>query len=175
MIESLEFLPPGARGTKRTLERMAKLALEDSRKFAMINIASDIIRAYRCPSRDKRSEASAFMSFLKRFVHYVSDPITTTGGAPDFLELVQSPLVTLKRRAGDCDDMSTLLAALLLCVGIRPKFVAIKSDPRRPDEFSHVYVRALINGSWLGMDATVPGSYLGWEPKAMYGEMEWRI
>jgi transglutaminase-like putative cysteine protease len=52
--------------------------------------------------------------------------------------------------SGDCDDVSTLAAALLICSGYPAKFVAIRYS--HPSEFEHVFVES--NG--YRIDPTVP-------------------
>lgn len=53
---------------------------------------------------------------------------------------------------GDCDDVSTFLAAALLPRPVR--FVAIRTDPTNP-EFLHVFVETLDAGRWVRLDPTV--------------------
>jgi Transglutaminase-like superfamily len=78
---------------------------------------------------------------------------------------IQTPFVTLQLGAGDCDDHSTLLAAMLESVGFETRFNTI-STGGDPDEFSHVFteVKERGTGRWLAMDSTVRSSYPGWRP-----------
>ncbi len=75
----------------------------------------------------------------------------------------------------NCDDHSTLIAAIGMVLGIPAEFATIKADPRRPADFSHVYPRLLIDGEWVGCDSTVARSRLGWEPERFWEKRSWRI
>ena len=75
----------------------------------------------------------------------------------------------------NCDDQSSLIAAMALALGIPARFATLKCDPERPAEYSHVYPVLFIDGQWLGADATVRDSHLGWEPKRYLEKRLWRI
>lgn len=76
-------------------------------------------------------------------------------------EIVRTPgfqlndLETIGHIEGDCDDISTLAAALLKALGYRVRFTAIRYSPD-VDAIEHVFVEALDGGSWRIMDLTVP-------------------
>ena len=57
------------------------------------------------------------------------------------VEFVKEPGQLLKTRAGDCDDMATLLAAMLMAMGNRCDFVLARFNGSPIP--SHVYVRVL--------------------------------
>ena len=44
-------------------------------------------------------------------------------------------------RAGDCDDTSILLGAMLESVGHAVRLVLTGSNPLAPDTFTHIYMR----------------------------------
>lgn len=168
----LESIPAGWRGTKRTIHWMREMAVQDARKWPFIQVATRIIAG--CPHKDYMCHGRRILNFVKRYVTFLPDPRTSVedGGQ---MELVQAPFQTLHRKAGDCDDMSTLVAALAMAVGIPAQYATIKADGRRPDEFSHVYPVLFIDGRWLGADASVDKSYLGWEAPRHNGKEMWRI
>jgi len=61
-------------------------------------------------------------------IAYVPDPnnpYESISGTPKAVDTVSYPRETLKRRTGDCDDTSVLLAALLGNVGIRTELVDV--------------------------------------------------
>lgn len=93
---------------------------------------------------------------------YVKQNIEFRG---EYAETLQEPRVTLQLGAGDCDDHSMLIMALLLSLGIRARFKTV-AVPSAPDTFAHVYVEALDRrtGQWVPLDSTVPGAGPGWEP-----------
>ena len=60
---------------------------------------------------------------------------------------------------GDCDDVSTMFAFILRCLGYPlVRFVAIRFDSNNP-YFEHVYVELYYAGAWRVFDQTVaPGT-----------------
>lgn len=169
-----EFIPSGWRGTDRTIQHMRELAVAAARSWGFIRIASPFANGV---PRDFRKQAERILEWVKKHIEYVPDPVTAAdgNGVPQGMELVQAPLRTIQRKAGDCDDHSGLIAALAMVLGIPAEFATIKADPRRPDEYSHVYPRLLINGEWMGADSTVARSSLGWEPERQWEKRTWRI
>jgi hypothetical protein len=165
-----ELVPPGSPGTEAALRRMTELAAKDARNWRFICIVSKIVS--RVPSRDQPGELAALLKFYRGYVRYIPDPLTALKG---YVELVQAPFRTLYRRGGDCDDTSTLMAASALALGMRPKFVVLKTNPKTPDEWSHVYCSVFAQGAWRGVDTTVASSYVGWEPEKYLARGEWRI
>ena len=68
------------------------------------------------------------------------------------VETLQTPLVTMKIRQGDCDDQSVLLAALLESIGHPTRFVAIKQNFFGP--YVHVYTETKIGPKWIPLETT---------------------
>lgn len=74
-------------------------------------------------------------------------------------EVLRTPefmLDTLEREGyfdGDCDDVSTLYAALALSSGFRCRFVAIRYDAS--PEFKHVFLEVWAGDRWVAVDPTV--------------------
>lgn len=91
-------------------------------------------------------------------------------------ETLQSPTVTLQVGAGDCDDHSTLIAAMLRSLGYEVAFKTVAAMRSEPRQFSHVYaiVKDKRTGQWKGLDSTVPQSYAGWEPEMIYRSKVYR-
>lgn len=165
-----ELLPPGSSGTEQALRRMTELADKAARNWDFIKQVSRLVR--NCPHKDQLAELRCILNFWRNSVRYQPDPLSALQG---YVELVQSPQQTIARGAGDCDDYSTGIAASALALGMRPRFVVIKSNPATPDEWSHVYAVVNAKGRWWGMDPTVAGSYVGWQPKKFLARAEWRI
>lgn len=92
-------------------------------------------------------------------------------------ETLQSPVVTLQLAAGDCDDHSVLMAAMLKSLGYQVQFKTVATQRISPHQFSHVYVivRDKRTGQWVPVDSTVPNSFAGWEPPVMYRQRTYRI
>ena len=63
-------------------------------------------------------------------------------------------LDTLGRIEGDCDDISTLLAAVALVAGYRVRFVAVRYSPG-VQHYEHVFVE-IHAVAWRVVDLTVP-------------------
>jgi Transglutaminase-like superfamily len=102
------------------------------------------------------------MDEITSVFQWVKDHIEFRG---EYAETIQTPFVTLQLGAGDCDDHSTLLAAMLESIGFETRFNTI-STGGNPDEFSHVFaeVKERGTGRWLAIDSTVRSSYPGWRP-----------
>lgn len=155
----LAELPPGASGTKATLQLMSRLVNRYKRspdvRESALSLISDLLQ------KDRRGEAAAIFAFVRDHIRYVRD---IRG-----LETVQTPPVTLDIAAGDCDDKSTLLAAMLESIGFPTRFVAVGHSA--PGSYSHVYVEALIGSAWTPLDATMPHA-LGWAPRPPVSRMQ---
>lgn len=164
-IEYVE-IPGGVPGTIATLEYMADWArrsIHDPRTGGdFVQWARDIVE--RVPSKDYVGELRALFGFVKRNVRYRLDPVG--------LERVQAPYWTLcVDGAGDCDDHCALLMGLAGATGHGALARAVKVDPRRPTQYSHVYavLSARVPGGerrWFGADTTTRQATLGWEPPA---------
>ncbi len=94
-------------------------------------------------SGDYAGECLAVYYWVHEHVRYSRDP---TG-----IELVKSPLRTLKTKTGDCDDIATLLAAMLMTIGNRCMFLLVGFHPGAPP--SHVFCGVkLPSGNVLVLD-----------------------
>lgn len=131
---------PAARETVRV---MARFARRWSRDAVVLRLA-----------RQMSSAADAFYWVSNR-VRFVADPVD--------VELLRSP-GRLLVEGGDCDDKATLLAALLIAQGVRVRFRLVCADRGQPGRLSHVYVLALLDGAWVPLDPTYPGTPYGVAP-----------
>ena len=68
------------------------------------------------------------------------------------VETLQTPLVTMEIKQGDCDDQSVLLASLLESIGHPTRFVAIKQNFFGP--YVHVYTETRIGPKWYPLETT---------------------
>ena len=173
-LERFENIDAGWRGTERTIQVMAQLAGAAVKNWGFVQIATPFARDI---ARNHREQGRRILDWVKQKITYIPDPLTNADvdGLAQGIELVQAPLRTIQRGGGDCDDQSTLIAALGLALGIPARFATLKCDPERPAEYSHVYPVLYIDGQWLGADSTVRTSYLGWEPKTYLEKRLWRI
>ena len=88
-------------------------------------------------------------------------------GLPSDNEMLLQPsmVATNPGIAGDCDDYSTFIAAILIATyaPLDIYFVTVAADPEQPSEYSHVYLAVVTpDDKWTAMDAS-HGGYLGWE------------
>jgi hypothetical protein len=150
-------IPKGYRGTLRTAEHMGRLIREGAKDFYVRQKAIDILLERGIQPKDYLGEIRALFEWVQSNVRYTKDPFQ--------VELLHAPRRMLQLRAGDCDDMSILLGAMLEAVGHPSRLVLIGPDPARPDLFSHVYLEARHQGRWIPLDPTMPHP-MGWAPQA---------
>lgn len=127
-----------------------------------------------CQSRDDNCELQAIfdavkhgdqrVTALKRGFKYVADPKTI-----DFFAAADRSLAMCEKGGcgGDCDDHTILVGALCGSIGFTPGARAY--GPKAGGPLVHVYPVVLlpkkaIRGQAVGLDTTVPRSYVGWEP-----------
>lgn len=110
---------------------MRKFAHQGREDPEVINFTQQLCRGLA--SGDYASEVAACYYGVCQHVRYVRDP--------EGVELVKTPRKILETGTGDCDDMSTLLAAMLMAVGNRCRFVLVGFRPGAPP--SHVYTEAI--------------------------------
>lgn len=157
-LSFLGSLPPDAAGTKTTLKLMSGLVKKFKRDPMIRDTAASLVAGL--PPKDWTGEARRLYEYVRDQIRYLRD---VSG-----VETLQTPPVTMELEAGDCDDKSTLLAALLESIGHPTRFVA--TGYRDPGRFSHVYVETLLGTKWLPLDATVNKPF-GWEPRTPVSRM----
>ena len=134
---------PGQAGVRQTISMMASLA--------NAAITDPLIRAQAaqatmyCPRGDKRCLCYSLLTWVKRIIHYVSDPKGVE--ALHDPRLIARAIHEHRYVYGDCDDMSMYLAALMKSVGLEPSFRAVGYNGKH---YQHVYV--MCQG--MKMDAT---------------------
>lgn len=136
---------------------MRQLAARGGSDPVVIDAAVRIVRAAGIAGHDALGEIRALFEFCRDQVRYTRDPVG--------VELLQSPARILRERAGDCDDKSTLLVALLRAIGhpATLAFRAIAANPFFPGVYSHVYVIARFGGREIPLDPTPPRARVGWQ------------
>jgi transglutaminase-like putative cysteine protease len=147
-------IPAGRDGVIATLRHMrdfARASLKTSDQTVR-RVANEIFRIRGVAPRKWLREVAALHEFVRDSIRYVKDP--------EGIELVQTPEATLTLRYGDCDDKSTLLAALLLATGHPCRFVAVGFNG---NSFSHVLVEAKSGDKWIPAE-TIIQKPLGWFP-----------
>ena len=127
----------GIWGNLDTIKIMSKMAREYSTNTLVRTLATNILAYDKIPSHHYLEEAKAIGRFVQKHVRYVRDTADVeTLHAPDMM------IKHMQERgymSADCDDMALLIASMLMAVGIRPKFRAVRY---RTDSgpFNHIYV-----------------------------------
>lgn len=143
---------------------MHKLVESGRRDMTVRSLAGNIIAG--CGQKNWRCYAQKLFDWVRKHITYIYDP--------QDVEMVIHPKITIKAKAGDCDDQVVLLAALAESIGLNTAFVTIKAVPDS-DEFTHVYLYIFMPGSNtpIAADTTMPYG-LGWEPPRNMPRRVWR-
>ena len=140
---TLQRIPEGAPGTKATLNYMRRFVREYKKTLPVRQLALSLIRDLP-GHKNWVGQIKRLHSYVQRRIQYVRD-------VKD-VETLQTPLVTMKNRQGDCDDQAVLLASLLESIGHPTRFVAIKQNFFGP--FVHVYTETKIGPKWFPLETT---------------------
>lgn len=167
-------LQDGDWGVERTIRWM--YALVNGREGTRHPRVQATAAAATAGAPDFNSQTAALFRWVQQNIRFRTDEATSRlfGWAnPEDIELIQSPVVTLGLAAGDCDDFSTLLLALLRAHGINGVFTTVA---RHGHDFSHVFVEAINpqTGEHLALDPTVARSFPGWRPERIMRQRRWR-
>jgi len=169
-VGRLSKLPAGDAGVKVTLKKMARQARRASKNPKIRELALKIVRGpgrvFTCRVKDYHCESERLYYWVKKNIRWTKDT--------DGVETLQTPERTLEWRAGDCDDLSTLLAALALSIGIPCQYRVVAADPGSPKRFSHVYV-LMYTGIWEPADPSATHEPFGWETDRATRVMDWPI
>lgn len=147
---------PGPAGVRQTLSFMREFAnagkLRPEIRFRALSLVQ------RCGSKNWECEAIKLRDFVREQIAYRKD---ITG-----VETLQTPSLTLKLAAGDCDDKSVLFSALAESIGHQTRFVAVGLQRGK---FQHVAPQIMLrrNGeraaNWTWAELTEPWD-LGYFP-----------
>lgn len=154
----LGHIPKGYLGTQRTVAHMQALIREGAKDFHVRQKAIDILLARGVKPKDYLGEIKALFEWVQGNIRYTKDPFR--------VEVLHSPRRMLELRAGDCDDMSILLSAMLESIGHPVRLVLAGPDPLQPRLFTHVYLQAHHRGRWIPLDPTMPYAP-GWAPRTL--------
>ena len=145
---------------------MSKTAINSSLNPKARQFALNILDQYYTDSHNYLDECWAIGDFVKKSVKYVRDPAVS--------ELLQCPILMIDRineqghAHGDCDDMSLLIATLILAIGGEPIYRAVryKNDY---DHYNHIYVVVIDTNlkdnqyRRLAIDAIMKDKNIGYE------------
>lgn len=140
---SLHAIPEGRSGVKKTLDIMAVL-VNHSKKSPHIR---EFARSYvqDLSQKDIYGEVKRLFLFVRDNIRYIKD---IRG-----IETLHTPEKILEQRAGDCDDKSVLIAALLESIGYECRFVAVAF---KFNIFTHVFTQVKLRGKWISLETTEP-------------------
>src|ERR687891_93643 len=152
-------VPKGTKGTLVTARIIAQMIRGGAKDFYVRQKAIQIFRAYGVRPKDRFGEAAALFDWVRRNIRYTRDIFR--------VELLHSARRMLELQAGDCDDMTILLGAMLLSTGHPVRLVLAGFRPTRPHVYSHIYPEVNVRGRWIALDATVDRP-MGWAPPALW-------
>jgi transglutaminase-like putative cysteine protease len=155
MVEYAVNSYPASTITDATVSEMhnfVKLAKTDA---DFVKLITYIVR--NCKGRDDLGQLRRLYDAFYSKIKYLRDPYQ--------VERVQSVWETMDNRAGDCDDSSVLMAAAAGSIGYKYRFVTIKCDKTRPEEWSHVFTQVFTprNGI-ITLDISLPKSDFNFLP-----------
>lgn len=155
----------GDSGVEQTINEMRGLVDAALRDPSIIRTATDIVRSVQ--AFDDVGEANALYEWVRRNIRFTKDPVNK--------EKLYPPAELLKIRAGDCDDISMLMATLLMAVGYPARFVTVAASQSDPEQFSHVYVEGEVAGRWIPMDPARFDSEFGMAPPVVTRSRWWSV
>lgn len=148
---TLRAVPEGIAGTIATLNQMVLWTRQYSIDQQVLALASRIVAPV--PPKSPYDEGSAVQDWVRGSIRYTADPVD--------VETLQTPLVTVSRGQGDCDDQALLVGALLRSVGYAVRYRAVALDG--PGLFEHVLAEMRIGDRWYGVETTEDEPF-GWIP-----------
>lgn len=148
-------IPTGDAGTAETVRLMARCIRQGSTSPHIRSMAVSVAMHYK----NDVDKARAVFNFIKSRMRYVRDnALMETLSTADLQvrNFVQSGFAS-----GDCDDHVILLGSLLVSIGYPVRIVTVRVRPGF-GSFDHVYLEALIRGTWIPMDGTNKRMPMGW-------------
>lgn len=129
-------LPIGVNANLETVQIMRQVARQRSSHPLVRQLALNILNQHNTDSQNYADEALAIGRYVKAKVKYVRDI--------DGMEQLHDPLTMIEQlqrgvASGDCDDMSLLIATLLLSIGHKPYFRIVRYLTS-PGPYQHIYV-----------------------------------
>jgi len=162
----------GAVANLNTVEIMKKVARSRSRHPVVRSLAQQILTYYNITDHHYLDEAQAITQYVKNKVRYIRD-IRGVETLTDPLTLIDQ----IKRGTaqGDCDDISLLIATLLLSIGHLPFFRIVKYRGRT-GSYNHIYVVVYEKNPGmkkpirLVLDGIMKNKPIGWEVPHKFGQ-----
>ena len=152
-------VPKGNTGTLVTAGLIARMIQDGAKDFYVRQKAIQIMRLYKVRPKHKLGEVFALFDWVKKNIRYTRDIYR--------VELLHSARRMLELKAGDCDDMTILLGAMLMSIGFPVRLALVGFRPRKPHAYNHIYPEVNVRGKWIPLDATV-NRPMGWSPQAIW-------
>jgi len=127
----------GVVGNYNTIEIMKRVARERSRSPLVRELTLRVLESYGIKSQNYIGEAKAIGDYVRKKVRYVRD-INGVETLHDPLTLIDQ--IKRDQAQGDCDDVSLLIATMLLSIGHQPYFAIVKYHTQPNGGFNHIYV-----------------------------------
>lgn len=163
-----EPLLAGDDGTIQTVARIREYVHQGKNDRFVNWKTGQILRAAGVPSYDDAGEIRAIFEWVLRNIRFQKDPVDA--------EALRWASTTLRWGFGDCDDINAiLLPSMLKTAGHHVRIVTIASHPGAPEQFSHVYCEAFLNGRWIPLDAARPGTRFASAPSRHFRKRVWSL
>ena len=137
----------------KLIGKYARLLIEYGKRDPKVRELA-VRTASSCREKDALCEVKALHAYVRDNIRYIKDIAN--------VERFATPQRTLfLEKAGDCDDSSIALSALLESIGYETRLVLV--DPQLTGKFSHVIAQVLLDDEWHWMETTrkVP---FDWKP-----------
>ena len=165
----------GLGGNLDTISAMRQLARSRAKEPAIRALAMNIIQQAGVASHNYRDEALAIGRYIQANMRYLRDI--------DGVEQLQDPMLMLQslqkgNAMGDCDDMSLMIATLLISIGAQPYFRTVRYKGAM-GPYNHIYVVCYDNNhkqksQRIVLDAIVKDKPMGYEIPHASGD-EYRV
>ena len=152
-------VPKGPRGAIASAGLIAQLIREGARDFYVRQKAIEIFRQAAARPKDRFGEVLSLFHWVRNNIRYTRDIFR--------VELLHTARRMLELQAGDCDDMTILLGAMLVATGHPVRIALTGFNQRRPHVYSHIYLEVNVNGKWIALDPTMDRP-IGWAPPALW-------
>jgi len=152
-------VPRGRPGTLITARLIGQMIRSGAKDFCVRQTAIQVFRDYTIRPKDRFGEVCALFNWVRRNIRYTRDIFR--------VELLHTARRMLELRAGDCDDMTILLGAMLVSTGHPVRLILAGFRPNKPHKYSHIYPEVNVRGRWIPIDATA-NRPLGWAPPALW-------
>jgi hypothetical protein len=156
----------GDAGTAQTIAQIRRLVARGKKSIEINRLAIAIV--WQTPQFSETPKAQAIFDWVQQNTRFI--PMIVNA------QTLRTPEEILRVRAGDCANLNAvLIPSLLGTIGIRSRLVTIAGDPEDPDEFTHVYAEAFVDGEWVPMDVARPGAAFGRAPETYSRKRVWDL